>query len=326
MPRYVAPEQESILIVAGQTGRDVHWEEEAPVVTVAPSRPWRKPVAVACAIAFCVPLLYAGYRLLARRSVEATQPVAAAQSLDLEQDIRRGAEWRDAATAAARLAMKAKSPAELWPLLVRDSITEASIAQYYATGESLPLGDDLNENYVLIDEGKNLPIAFFEFRDVHGRHRLLPIVDVHGEKKVDWGVLVGHSQLSLKDYLASPPATAFAVRARAEIVDYYNEPFADETRWLCVRLGDVFDENAVFGYIERRSPTAVNLVAECPDSRSPIAQRQHPITVILKKPADQRFPNQALIREVHSWSWYLPRGLPAAVARARALSTPPSTP
>ena len=238
-------------------------------------------------------------------------------------DIRKSVNWRTKATAVARQAMAAREIPVILPLLTHAGVPEETITQFYSIEEPLPLGTDLEEDYIIVGDGSNLPAVAFPYIDPRGKPRNLVVVETKDGMKVDWAATAGRGQVSLKEYKLTRPEEPRVVLARASLVGYYNHDFSNDKKWVCARLADINDENPIFGYAERSSPVGAWLLTHCPDNSDGKNPMQMPLAVALRFPSTNFSSDQTEIVEMIDSTWYLPDGLEAAMARAAKLKHTP---
>jgi hypothetical protein len=230
------------------------------------------------------------------------------------------AEWRRKATAVARRAMTATTVEELLPVLHHPEVGEAVIHRYYATEESLPLGSDLDEAYVIPpSEGYRENVVAFPFLDAAKRARAFVVVEKPEGMKVDWPSLVGLGQMSIKEYIRRAPDEVVVLRARARLGHYYNDYFGDSAKWLSVRLSNVTDDVVIHGYYDRSRPAAAWIEQRLPNPEINPGQPDEPVTLVLKQPAGNFRSDQARIVSLVSTTWYHQDGLKPLIEQARKL-------
>jgi hypothetical protein len=76
---------------------------------------------------------------------------------------------------------------------------------------------------------------------------------------IDWRFLTGSGDMDWADWLASRPEFPVVMRAEAFAGSYYAPPFTDAEKYVSVRLTDLRDQHTVWAYVERESPTGIDL-------------------------------------------------------------------
>lgn len=235
-------------------------------------------------------------------------------------DVRVTPLWRDKATAFARRVLAAKDANELLPLLYHPEVSEDVIRRYYQSTEKLPLGSDLQEEYIIPPGYYREQVVAFHFNDAVGRLRAFVVVEKPDGFKVDWPSLVGYGEMSVLDFIQTVPKGVVVLRARARLGEYHNDYFNDTKRWLSIRLSDVTDENVMHGYFDLEQPGMDKVGKSFPGPKSSDLSPEVPVIVVLKHPAGNRRSDQAVIVSLLSANnWYLEEGLRPHIEQARKL-------
>ena len=123
--------------------------------------------------------------------------------------------------------------------------------------------------------------------------------------KVDWETQVGWNPMPPREYLRERPAGDLDFRVKASPDDYYNGRFADQGKWLVVKLRFLQSSEVIFGYIERTSPDYHDLfrLVDQGDKDAPV-----PLILTLEWPggelAEGQLP-QVQIKKLVSGHWLI---------------------
>lgn len=304
--------------VAGDAGREPEWQDQ-PVAVIPRRQHWPRYYRWIICGGFILLLSSIGF-VSFRKSLDSTRVhrTTFGQEEPEQVDVRFTKEWRLKATAEAKKALEAKDVDELLPLLFHPEVSDDVIRRYYATEEKLPLGSELEPTYVIRGSDSDENKVAFLFVDAAQRRRAFVLVEKPEGMKVDWPSLVGLGEMSLKEYLKTSPAEVVVLRARARIGHYYNDYFADSSRWLSIRLCDVTDENVLYGYVDRSAPIASMMENSFADPEGDRVKPDEPVIVVLKHPPGNAASNQTQIVSLVAMTWYQHGGLTPIIEQARA--------
>jgi len=317
--RRAATHRKLVVKSAGGAGREPKWEDqEVPVVPIRNRWPRYFRFIVWGGIAgFCVAIIWI-YVLRWQESLDKDRKPLLVQEEPPPVDVRFTDRWRKEATELARRALSVETVSELLPLLYHPEVDADVIRRYYATEEKLPLGSDLQEDY-LFYEGSREKSCAFQFLDSAKRSRAFVVVEKKDGMRIDWPSLVGLGEMSVKEYRNRTPKGVVVMRARARIGEYYNDYFNDSKRWLSVRLCDVTDENVLHAYFDRELPGVPEIIRALPDPADKVPRPDAPVIVVLKHPQGNLASDQTQMIALLDITWYREDGLKPLIEYARKL-------
>lgn len=306
-----------VVRMAGEGGREPEWQDQdAPVIPLRQRWPrffrWVILGGLACFLSAIGYAALQNFRSTLGGHRELTGQLAPAMI-----DVRLTPEWRSKATSLAKKAMAAKTIEELLPMLFHPEVSDDVIRRYYSSEETLPLGKDLQEDYIFPDGHAAENAVAFTFTDSADRGRAFVIVEKPGGFMLDWPSLVGLGEMPVKEYVKTMPSQVVVLRARARIGHYYNHFFADSSKWLSIRLSDVTDDNVFHGYADRSLNLAGYMESTFPNPETGKNFADKPVIVVLKHPSGNLQSDQTQILALFAVTWYLPGGLKDVIEQAR---------
>ncbi|MDE0826811.1 MAG: hypothetical protein OSA48_08395 [Akkermansiaceae bacterium] len=78
---------------------------------------------------------------------------------------------------------------------------------------------------------------------------------------IDCESWVGYGEMAWEAFAAEHPTELVEMRIFLQPTDYYNYEFADDLKYQCFSLGAKGSEASLYGYVERDSDTARDLLA-----------------------------------------------------------------
>jgi hypothetical protein len=146
-----------------------------------------------------------------------------------------------------------------------------------------------------------------EFTLFGGRDRFDGIQETVAERlpegmRLDWRCLTGAGDMEWEDWLRERPQRPVTMRGIARTDEFYEGPFSDEAKYLCVKVADVTSNFSVWAYAERTSPGGQLL-----DERLPGPEASTKITGLFSFPANPaptaaRIP-QVLVTRIGIMGW-----------------------
>ncbi|HEX2747472.1 MAG TPA: hypothetical protein VHM91_05675 [Verrucomicrobiales bacterium] len=248
-----------------------------------------------------------------------------AQEEPPKPDIRETVEWRGKAISVARKAISARTVDELLPFLFHPEISDETIREYYTGQQSLPLGKDLVEQFIIVGRYTE-NVVLFQYLNSADKASALTLVEKPDGMKIDWPSLTGWGEMPLRQYTKDTPGRGVVIRARARLGQYYNGAFSDSKKWLSVRLCDLAGDDVIHGYVDRAYTLASDMESILPDNPTAIPSNDKPVILILKYPEKDVKPDQTRISALLSDTWYQPNGLKAFIEIARQLDEKPKEP
>lgn len=218
-------------------------------------------------------------------------------------------QWRAEVRAVAQKFLAAAEPGDLLPLIRNADKLGPKVIKFYEASHSLPLGRELKDTFVVSEASNGDPLVMLLFVDKAGKDTPLVVARTAEGLKVDWPSLTGIGDMSLAEFIQQRPETPTLLHVTAWSVDYYSFDYADEGKYLCLRLTDAADDHALYGYLPRAQIHDVNqLAGVLPLSKATEHAGICPqgITLEARFPADKVGGNQAEIVRVICPGWYLP--------------------
>ena len=114
-----------------------------------------------------------------------------------------------------------------------------------------------------------------EFTLFGGRSRLGIPVETIAERspegiRLDWRCLTGAGDMEWEDWLRDRPQQSVTMRGFARTDDYYAGPFADKSKYLCVKIADPDSAFTVWAYADRNDADGRHLIEQLPAAENSI--------------------------------------------------------
>jgi hypothetical protein len=162
------------------------------------------------------------------------------------------------ATDLVKRAIAARNPATVKRLFRTGSASPEEVVKFLETMDAAdgPINEfrwlsSLDVNRMTVD---GVAVRFNESNGLRNRVALLT-PDASGEWKVDFDAFARTMQPNWLDFFGKPFETA-VVRVFFVKDNYFNGPFSDEDKWMCLTLKSPDTEEAFFGYCKKGSPQA----------------------------------------------------------------------
>lgn len=131
------------------------------------------------------------------------------------------------------------------------------------------------------------------------------------ELRVDWETAVGWQAMTLSEFRTGKPTSPQPFRVLSAPGDYYNGPYADETKWFCCELTYPGDADfRLWGYFERDSPEGEQLLQL-------LEERKASCILNLAFRVGGGPDNQVTIHDIAAAEWFLPDGPAQGLIRQR---------
>ncbi len=170
--------------------------------------------------------------------------------------------------------------------------TEALMTSYYGAqgGRDPKLAGLIGASSVIIDGREALALA-----SMCAEPRTIRFVSFHRTAeglRIDWESLVGYGEKTWAQFRAGKSAEKVLMRALAQVDDYYNFEFADDKRYLSLRLHSPDREDYVHGFVLRAGEDGRRIIRLLGSAASSMADmssgdtdsRMIPVTVELAFP------------------------------------------
>jgi hypothetical protein len=120
--------------------------------------------------------------------------------------------------------------------------------------------------------------------------------------RLDWRCLTAAGDMEWEDWLRDRPQQPVTMRGTARTDEYYAGPFADKSKYLCVKITDVESAFTVWAYAERAGPAGKYL-----EERLPVPEESAKVTGTFTFPANpsptaDRIP-QVLATRIGTMGW-----------------------
>ena len=191
--------------------------------------------------------------VLSRREVKvANNPVAEIVEPipDMGQELLAG---REASEAVIIQFFKAKSMAEVRPLIRHADALEPVMKRWYARHEHRQ-ESSIEFDSVRIKEldGARYYLHFVRLTD-DTETRPIAVEETTEGYLVDWETAVGYQAMDWQELQKKQPSEMVYMRVVARVDDYFNYEFRDSAKWSCFRLTHPDGNNALYGYVRRYS-------------------------------------------------------------------------
>lgn len=118
---------------------------------------------------------------------------------------------------------------------------------------------------------------------------------------VDWESFVSYSDIPTEVFIEKKPTTPTTFRVYANIGDYYNFQFSDQSKYQCISLENRDGDLLFYGYVTRDQAWLDTIFPSRAPSQAPRA-----LTLKISFPADPPADNIVLIDEFVTAWWFAP--------------------
>lgn len=152
-----------------------------------------------------------------------------------------------------------------------------------------------NDIKVSFDSGS----SFVGVRVVDGRptNNRMTLEKIGGEYLVDWESWVAWSEMEWESLLVKRPSEEKLVRIHCSEAEYYAGEYADDEKWLCLKLKHISSDGFVYGYVTRDLFSGAGL------ANLLLSEGKLKLTLKVKYPQNLTTQNQLLVTEVMYLGW-----------------------
>ena len=197
----------------------------------------------------------------------------------------------------------ARTVEEMLPFVRQPERVEPLMRKYYQTHPLVPEdGAELQSQFALPLESSSFVILNAGFPDSPNRI-FLAEVDNDLQIRIDWESDACYLPVEIADYIAEKPTDPVDLRVFASPDNFYVYEFVDSDKYQCFKLTFRDNEELLFGYVERDSPTGQQLIRHFQNVRQSGSFMPEPLYLKVKFLENSKSEQGVLIEEFIAPRW-----------------------
>ena len=197
----------------------------------------------------------------------------------------------------------ARTVEEMLPFVRQPERVEPLMRKYYQTHPIVPVEEvKLQSQYALPIESSTFVILTAAIPDAPSRI-FLAEVDNDLQIRIDWESDASYLPVDIAEYIAEKPTEPVNLRVFANPDNFYVYEFSDSTKYQCFKLTFRDNDELLFGYVERGSPTDKQLAAHFRGVRASGSFAPEPLYLTVKFPENSKGERGVLIEKFIAPRW-----------------------